>query len=216
MINKNGGRSLAVILIGWMFLLVCVPTALASDSIDFSKLIDKHGVLVYVALCSLPESMNKVLQDFKKDESILLLYSPRKLGEILGANKNKVISQLLIVSLGNSNSQLFNKVDRWCIAFQHIETLMKYKCLSEEIIASGLYATPFTKSVFNFVFSSRAIDHKEQIHPLDIGATLSSSEYNSVIYSSLNIISTLDDNGQLLYWSDLFKELNKIVRMLEK
>jgi hypothetical protein len=86
--------------------------------------------------------------------------------------------------------------------------MLNYEGVSEETISAAIYANPLTKSLFDGVLKNRKIEPKDKVTPLDIGATLSSTEHNQILCDTMRMLSELNETELMGYFSDILRSLS--------
>lgn len=71
---------------------------------------------------------------------------------------------------------------------------------------AAIYRQKQTRRLFDHIVTNRNM--KPDADPIIIGSTLSSAEANELLYRTLNVISDLKAEDQLIYVSNLFATLN--------
>ncbi len=204
-----------------LFFMFIWPKSISAESTgvenQLKDLYEKYGDIVNVVFCSIPETSKIVLEVIKEDESVNLLYSPAHLKEYLKKNNN-LIRHAVIKNLKkhNNHMKIIQKIESWCLINRNISDLLRYDNMSEELIFAAFYATPQTKSLFKHIIENRKIKNRDNILPLDISATLSTSEQNGIYYNVLNLLSEMDFAKQLVFYSAFYLNLEQQLRQLDK
>lgn len=173
-----------------------------NDQNDLKQLQNKYGDIIFAALYSVPESKNQFLE-IAGNES-WETNSPKELIELIPED----IKPNLVNSISRkiSNKSFTKRIEYWILAYSQL--YQAQLCTSTEETMAAIYMQEQTQTLFNRILTNRSM--KSNVNPLVVGSTLSSGETNEILYRTLNLISNLEAEYQLIYFSNLHATLSDL------